>query len=141
MCTGCCMACALSRSLRSRSFTTSPLRKRQSIAMFSRPVAASRRNHVTWRASDAQFIDGIVRSSRPLGDAYRAERVDVREEAAEEVIDPPHAIDERRRTGLVELHVHDVTFGGRDHDALDPRFARVRADIRGDGLHARATER
>ena len=84
----------------------------------------------------AQVLPHLLRR-----DVNRAERVHFREEAAEQMVDSPYAIDQRNPSRPVESHEDDVALRRSDDHAFDPRLALERAGIRCGELHARTWER
>src|SRR5688500_15483595 len=81
-----------------------------------------------------------VGNSCLLPDVNDSECVDVREKATEEMVQPTHAAEERRRPGRVEANVHHVSLRGGDDDALDPCLVAERAHVGRDDLHSSTTE-
>ena len=69
-------------------------------------------------------------------DVHDAQRVRLREECAPQVVDPLHSVDHEQVARPLEAHMHDIPFGGAQHDALHPLFSLERAHVGADHLHA-----
>jgi hypothetical protein len=80
--------------------------------------------------------DSMIGDGRLRRHAHGAEHVRLLEELRLDVIDGAHPVDERDVPGRVETDVDDVALGRRDGHVVDPFFALVAAQIRGDHLHA-----